>query len=105
VEEIMLKPRQILLSLALLGTAMLMPIEDVSAQIVGGAVVGGAIGGRRGAAIGATAGAVARAHRGHWHGHSGIWRGNNFYYWHRGSCWVRTAHGRTHIVASHFCRW
>jgi hypothetical protein len=97
--------RHVLASLILLGSATVMPIEDASAQVVGGAIVGGAIGGPRGAAIGATTGAVVRARRGHWHGHNGIWRGNNFYYWHAGRCWVRTAHGHRHVVAAHFCRW
>lgn len=101
----MSKSRQMLVSLCLLGMAAVLPLEDASAQVVGGAVVGGAIGGPRGAAIGATTGAVVRARRGHWHGHHGIWRGPNFYYWHRGNCWVRRSNGRTHIVAAHFCRW
>ena len=55
--------RHILVSLCLLGSAAMMPLEDASAQVLGGAVVGGAIGGPRGAAIGATTGAVVRARR------------------------------------------
>ena len=97
--------RQLMVSLILLGSAAVMPIEDASAQVLGGAVVGGAIGGPRGAAIGATTGAIVRARRGHWHGHHGIWRGHSFYYWHHGRCWVRTSSGRSHVVAAHFCRW
>jgi hypothetical protein len=104
-EETMSTLRRIAISVSLLGLAMTIPVADALAQpILGGAIVGGAIGGRRGAAIGAATGAAVRAHRAYWHGHRGHWHGPNFYYWHRGNCWVRTSSGRSHVVSSRYCR-
>ena len=97
--------RRILVSLFFLGLAVVIPLADALAQpALRGAVVGGVVGGRRGAAIGAATGAAVGAHRRYWHGHYGHWRGNNFYYWHNGSCWVRTSSGRSHVVAARYCR-
>ncbi len=89
----------------LLGLIVSIPLTDAFAQsAVGGAIIGGALGGRRGAAIGAVTGAAVGAHRRYWHGHHGHWRGNSFYYWHRGSCWVRSTSGRSHAVSHRYCR-
>jgi len=97
--------RRTVVLLFLLGLAMMIPLADALAQsAVRGAIVGGALGGRRGAAIGAVTGAAVGAHRRYWHGHYGHWRGNNFYYWSHGRCWVRSSSGRSHQVSHRYCR-
>jgi hypothetical protein len=104
-EATMLTSRRVLVSLFFLGLAMVIPLADALAQpALRGAVVGGVVGGRRGAAIGAATGAVVAANRRYWHGHYGHWHGHNFYYWHHGSCWVRSSNGRSHVVSPRYCR-
>ena len=104
-EKMMFTLRRGSILLSFLALAMLTPVADALAQpALRGAAVGGLVGGRRGAAVGAVTGAAVGAHRRYWHGHYGHWRGNNFYYWHRGSCWVRTSSGRSHVVSSRYCR-
>ncbi|MGY0574911.1 YMGG-like glycine zipper-containing protein [Bradyrhizobium sp. RDM12] len=82
----------LILGLAMSGTDA-MAQSSAGRGAVGGAIVGGAVGGRRGAAIGAATGAVVGAHRAR--------RGH--YYWRHSRCWVRTG-GRSHPVASRYCR-
>lgn len=103
----MKRVRQVAAFLLLFGLALAIPAQEAFAQAaVRGAIIGGAVGGRRGAAVGAATGAAVQAtRRAYWHGHHGHWRGHNFYYWSHGSCWVRTSSGRSHRVASHYCRW
>jgi hypothetical protein len=93
--------RRIMISLLLLGMAMITPLADALAQsatgrsAVGGAIIGGAIGGRRGAAVGAITGAAVANSRRHSRSH---------YYWRHGRCWVRTSNGRSHQVSNRYCR-
>jgi len=93
--------RRIVISLFLLGMAMIIPLADALAQTstgrsaVGGAIIGGAIGGRRGAAVGAITGAAVANSRRH---------SRNHYYWRHGRCWVRTSNGRSHQVSNRYCR-
>lgn len=93
--------RRIVISLLLLGMAMIVPFADALAQsatgrsAVGGAIIGGAIGGRRGAAVGAITGAAVANSRRHSRSH---------YYWRHGRCWVRTSSGRSHQVSNRYCR-